>query len=268
MAANRRYQEDKPGWIGDLVEAIEAYAADNPFEANIYTPDELVEAGVFEALSRVPDHEEIEEARRVVAKARRTKARSKFVPKSLPHPRHFRPEHSSVYHTAEALTQVIKEHGLHRFEKDFETLIDAVVAEGHLFFVPTPEEMSQAMRTVGLEPTIAPADSSAEGKPGAPRSDHPSDVANEIRRLQRAPKREGKLNPIQNWVQWRGKVERFYPDWEVIEFRVFFIQLKEYLDRDLPRQEVEEVLDEMVKEVKRAERRHKKRRKLQEESER
>lgn len=58
------------------MDALGVYAADHAFEANIYTPEELVKAGGVAALRIVPAYEVIEEARGVVAETRHVKAKN------------------------------------------------------------------------------------------------------------------------------------------------------------------------------------------------
>lgn len=139
-----------------------------------------------------------------------------------------------------------------------------MAASPDMFFVPTYEEMIEAMKTKGLEPdTTAPPAPQRNMRSAASKNNQPSEIEITMRRIQRAPLNEGRRNWVQLWVGERGKLMRYYPEYEPVEIYQICPRLHSegYFSYPPPEEEVERGLKEMIKEVNRAKRRHNKRRK-------
>jgi hypothetical protein len=174
-------------------------------------------------------------------------------------------EDAGVSHTLEGLECLLKEKPKYSNERDPEVLIDAVAALPDTFFVPTREEMIEAMKTKGLEPdtTAIPPAPQGNTRSAASKKNEPSEIEITMRRIQRAPRNGRSLNRVQVWVINRGKVGVYpHPDVPLTVGQVCReLQWEGYFSYTPPEDEVERVLKEMIKEVNRAKRRHNRRQK-------
>ncbi len=146
-------------------------------------------------------------------------------------------EDAALTHTVIALSSLLKEEPEYASERDPEVLINAVAGRPDMFFVPTPAEMIEAMKTEGMKPSTI------------------SDAEVTMRRLSRAPLDEnGRHNLVQQWVGTRGKILVSYPDAEYLPaIRIARdLQSKAYFVDGTSDEEVAEILDKLVKEQKRA----------------
>jgi hypothetical protein len=163
----------------------------------------------------------------------------------------------------EELECLLKEKPEYFNEGDPEVLIDAVAASPEMFFVPTYEEMIEAMKTRGLEPDTTALPASQRNRRSASKKNQLSEIEITMRRIQRAPFNEGRRNWVQIWVSERGKLWSYYPDYEAVGIYQICSRLESegYFSYTPPEDEVERVLEEMIKEMNQAKRRHNKRQK-------
>jgi hypothetical protein len=172
-------------------------------------------------------------------------------------------EDAGVSHTLEGLECLLKEKPEYANERDPEVIIDAVAASPDMFFVPTREEMVEAMKTKELEPDTTALPVLQRNMRSASKKNEPSEIEITMRRIQRAPFNEGRWNGVQLWVGEKGKLWIYYPEYEPVTIYQIcsWLHSEGYFSYPPPEEEVERVLKEMIKEVNRAKRRHNKRQK-------
>ena len=166
----------------------------------------------------------------------------------------------AISHTLRGLKLLLEKHPEYRSESDAEVLIDAVMALGSMYFLPTLDEMVDAMKEQGMSPTskfeVEVAMRRMQRAPLDPEGDtwgHPFIYGGRTRLL------DGE-NSVQAWVRSGGKVVAHIepPDTDYFEPDGFASTMisKGYFACDPSVEEVVEILTELVKEAKQAKRRH------------
>jgi hypothetical protein len=241
----------------------------NPYgvaASSFYTAGMLIKARVFDELDFTPTEREVQKARIKLWRSQGGTYRgSEIVLKPLPIPENDTPpEDAGVWYTAGNLRVVVSDRK-DELETDPIALIDAVAALDSMFFVPTLEEMTEAMRMRGLEgePGCSSQKPEVSPPPGA-SSGEVSDVERAMRRAQRAPRsrwpeNSGEHNSVQDWVMHRGDMNLSWYARRTLPDVADELQEKGFLPVRPSEREVEQVLNKMVQEMKDAEARHKER---------
>jgi DNA-binding Lrp family transcriptional regulator len=257
--------EESQERLAKVEEALRHYGIDLRAEAVYYNLPRLQRDGVFDAIGFVPTDREVEQAQRSVL-AGWTLPTEEFEkgpgswPPSLPPPI----EDAGAIHCDVLLHRVWK-NSWHKNERDPEALRDAVAADPHVFFVPTVEEIVQAMRMRDVEPEF-PSDRQTapppEVSPSTGPSEEPiSELERALRSAQRAPRplwpgNNGSPNKLQEWVQAKGRKYVSGRRRPAIREVISELRKKGYLETKPPEKEVKEVLAKMVREIDEAEDRH------------
>jgi hypothetical protein len=243
--------------------AVRTHCVDYPKDVYVYQRGSVdrLEAGVFRDLDFKPSIQEIDRVRMMIS-------RRNISDYDVPPPLEDAPVLEIMFRLPCCEKRYID-------TRDPEILIDTVASFHRMFFVPTLEEMVEAMKRLGLEqrPTLRHPESKYGPSSGSP-FDTTWKVEKAIRRAQRAPRlswpeNHGLPNPVQEWLMFRGIAntnpfdfsDYFNPDPQEI---CSLLQEEEYIAFEPSVTEVQAVMRKLVREIEEAEARHRVRRRRSE----
>ena len=225
---------------------LRRHYVDHPQDRSLGRDPDLREEGVFANLGFTPSSTELLRVRMMIANARPDE--------DVPPPLEEAPIMETERHLRDALPPLSNGH---TGERDPDKLIEHVVARNpRMFFVPTLEEMMEAMRRLGLEPAPEPGNPECEARIYARTLDREvPEVEKAIRRAQRAPRLSwpdngGSLNPVQEWARHKGYGDRDRRT--ALRFIASFLHKEGYLASEPPLTEVKVAMDKLVAEMKEA----------------
>jgi hypothetical protein len=244
---------------------LRQYYAEHP-ESTWLTYEELVEAGVFEGTDYLPTKNDAMLARRLVIESTGFPLQADlFNTSSLR-------EDYGVLHTARELRALlVYDSPAYAKEEDLQTLVDALVTDRRMLFVPSSTEMVEAIKLISPPLPLVFSNRELENDllPEASATSMP-EVERAIRRAQRAPLNldapmsdnpgeslKGVWNFVQDWLGRRGDMKLRAYSYSLTPRQVASeLRDKGYLATEPPESEVETVLNKLVEEVLQAERRY------------